>query len=55
VSGPEGSSTKRSSPGAAERPGPSRRGRWARVRLDRRRVHGIRSSPPTSSPVAEAS
>ena len=30
VSGPEGSSTKRSSSGAAERPGPSRSLRWAR-------------------------
>ena len=43
VSGPEGSSTKRSSPGAAERPGPSRSWRWARERPDRRRVHG---NPP---------
>jgi hypothetical protein len=40
VSGPEGSSTKRSSSGAAERPGPSRPPRWARGRSDRRRVHG---------------
>jgi hypothetical protein len=32
VSGPEGSSTKRSSPGAAERPGPSRSSWWARGR-----------------------
>ena len=40
VSGPEGSSTKRSSSGAAERPGPSRPSRWARKRVDRRRVHG---------------
>ena len=44
VSGPEGSSTKRPSPGAAERPGPSRPSRWARERVDRRRVHGD-SSP----------
>ena len=44
VSGPEGSSTKRSSPGAAERPGPSRSTRWARGRADRRRVHGERPS-----------
>ena len=41
VSGPEGSSTKRSSPGAAERPGPSRPTWWARATDDRRRVHGI--------------
>ena len=41
VSGPEGSSTKRSSSGAAERPGPSRPSRWARERVGRRRVHGI--------------
>jgi hypothetical protein len=40
VSGPEGSSTKRSSSGAAERPGPSRPAWWARGRGDRRRVHG---------------
>ena len=31
VSDPEGSSTKRSSSGAAERPGPSRTSRWARA------------------------
>ena len=43
VSGPEGSSTKRPSSGAAERPGPSRPSRWARVTVDRRRVHGTRS------------
>jgi hypothetical protein len=42
VSGPEGSSTKRSSSGAAERPGPSRSLRWARERSGQRRVHGIR-------------
>jgi len=40
VSGPEGSSTKRSSSGAAERPGPSRSSRWARVSSGRRWVHG---------------
>jgi hypothetical protein len=40
VSDPEGSSTKRPSSGAAERPGPSRPSRWARGRVDRRRVHG---------------
>ena len=40
VSGPEGSSTKRPSPGAAERPGPSRSSVWARATDDRRRVHG---------------
>jgi len=40
VSGPEGSSTKRSSSGAAERPGPSRSLWWARERPGRRRVHG---------------
>jgi hypothetical protein len=40
VSGPEGSSTKRSSSGAAERPGPSRSSWWARERPGRRRVHG---------------
>jgi len=45
VSGPEGSSTKRSSSGAAERPGPSRSLRWARERSGRRRVHGIRLRP----------
>jgi hypothetical protein len=44
VSGPEGSSTKRTSSGAAERPGPSRSSRRARDRGDRRRVHGISSS-----------
>ena len=41
VSGPEGSSTQRSSPGAAERPGPSRLRWWARARLGRQGVHGI--------------
>ncbi len=41
VSGPEGSSTKRSSSGAAARPGPSRPSWWARGRSARRRVHGI--------------
>jgi len=48
VSGPEGSSTQRSSSGAAERPGPSRSWRWARECDDRRRVHGtlIRLCPP---------
>src|SRR5687768_15954528 len=40
VSGPEEISTKRSSSGAAERPGPSRLSRWARATVDRRRVHG---------------
>ncbi len=40
VSDPEGSSTKRSSPSAAARPGPSRPSRWARGRSGRRRVHG---------------
>jgi len=40
VSGPEGSSTQRSPPGAAERPGPSRSRWWARGRDGRRRVHG---------------
>ncbi len=45
VSDPEGSSTKRSSSGAAERPGPSRSSWWARVCVDRRRVHGT-SHPP---------
>jgi hypothetical protein len=45
VSGPEGSSTKRSSSGAAERPGPSR-SRWrARGRSGRRRVHGNLTRP----------
>ena len=44
VSGPEGSSTKRSSSGAAERPGPSRSSWWAREFPGRRRVHG-KSSP----------
>jgi hypothetical protein len=46
VSGPEGSSTKRSSSGAAARPDPSRPSRWARGRSGRRRVHG------TSFPLA---
>jgi len=45
VSDPEGSSTKRSSSGAAERPGPSRSFRRARDRGGRRWVHGISSSP----------
>jgi hypothetical protein len=45
VSGPEGSSTKRSSSGAAERPGPSRSSWWARGRVGRRRVHGISYRP----------
>ena len=40
VSGPEGSSTKRSSSGAAERPGLSRSWGWARKRPGRRWVHG---------------
>src|SRR5919112_174105 len=40
VSGPEGSSTKRSSSGAAERPDPSRSSRWARGTAERRWVHG---------------
>jgi hypothetical protein len=44
VSGPEGSSTKRPSPGAAERPGPSRPSWLARATDDRRRVHGIPTS-----------
>ena len=44
VSGPEGSSTKRSSPSAAVRPGPSRPSWWARGRSGRRRVHGIPTS-----------
>ena len=47
ASGPEGSSAKRGSPGAAARPGLSRSCRWARGRPDRRRVHGnSRSSRP---------
>jgi hypothetical protein len=45
VSGPEGSSTKRISSGAAERPGPSRSLRWARKRSGRRWVHGITLPP----------
>jgi hypothetical protein len=40
VSGPEGSSTKRSSSGAAERPGPSRSSWRARGATGRRWVHG---------------
>jgi hypothetical protein len=56
VSGPEGSSTKRTSSGAAERPGPSRSSRRARDRGDRRRVHGISSfiasHQPTVAPGA---
>jgi hypothetical protein len=43
VSGPEGSSTKRTSSGAAERPGPSRSSRRARDNGARRWVHGISS------------
>ncbi len=57
VSGPEGSSTKRTSPGAADRPGPSRTWWWARERAGRRRVHGTparvgrasRHRPPSSA------
>ena len=45
VSGPEGSSTKRSSSGAAERPGPSRSSWWAREFPGRRRVHGTTTNP----------
>jgi hypothetical protein len=41
VSGPEGSSTKRSSSGAAERPGPSRSSGRAQGATGRRWVHGI--------------
>ena len=44
VSGPEGSSTKRSSPGAAERPGPSRSSWWARGRS--RSTEGARHFDP---------
>ena len=40
VSGPEGSSTQRISPGAADRPGPSRLRWWARARAGRQGVHG---------------
>ena len=40
VSGPEGSSTQRSSSGAAERPDLSRLQRWARVPVGRPEVHG---------------
>ncbi len=40
ASGPEGSSAKRGSPGAAARPGLSRPSRRARGRADRRWVHG---------------
>jgi hypothetical protein len=49
VSGPEGSSTKRISSGAAERPGPSRSSRRARDHGGRRWVHGISSSPTPGS------
>ena len=49
VSDPEGSSTKRSSSGAAERPGPSRSFRRARDRGGRRWVHGISSLPTPGS------
>jgi hypothetical protein len=45
-SGPEGSSPKRCSSGAAVRPGPSRSGWWARGRSDRRWVHGVPASLP---------
>ena len=40
VSGPEGSSTQRTSSGAAERPDPSCLQWWARVPVGRRGVHG---------------
>ncbi len=46
VSGPEGSSTKRSSSGAAERPGPSRSSWRARGPTGRRWVHGTFISRP---------
>src|SRR4051812_1131048 len=58
VSGPEGSSTKRSSSGAAERPGPSRSAWRARGATGRRWVHGtfpIRGrgqSPPAAATAA---
>ena len=45
VSGPEGSSTQRSSSGAAERPDPSRLRWWARVWLGRQGVHGTLIKP----------
>jgi hypothetical protein len=54
VSGPEGRSTKRSSSGAAERPGPSRSSRRARDHGGRRWVHGISSSSTPGSPAAGA-
>ena len=50
VSGPEGSSTQRSSSGAAEQPGPSRLRQWARVAVDRRRVHGTSTHHPPGRP-----
>ena len=46
VSGPEGSSTKRPSTGAAERPGPSRSWSWARKRPGRQGVHGTQRPSP---------
>jgi len=46
VSGPEGSSTQRISSSAADRPGPSRLSRWARVRDGRRGVHGTFTDCP---------
>jgi hypothetical protein len=46
VPGPEGSSTKRPSSGAADRPGPSRSSWWAWESPGRRRVHG------TANPLA---
>ena len=52
VSGPEGSSTQRSSSGAAERPGPSRSLWWARGRDGRRRVHGNRTRARPSTGVS---
>ena len=52
VSGPEGSSTKRTSSGAAERPGPSRSSRRARDDGGRRWVHGISSSSIPRSTIA---
>ena len=53
VSGPEGSSTKRPSSSAAERPGPSRSSWWARVTS--RSTEGARQLDPNSPPTKRRS
>src|SRR3990170_6803012 len=54
TSGPEGSSVKRCSPGAADLPGPSRSLRRARGRRGRRRVHGDPDPPGRWRPMPES-